>query len=83
VKIERNIRIKKHTRSFMTPQMRQSAECAPPWSNTQDQQLCLLAKAKIPVQVIGFRLGRRPEAVARRARELGVTVIDRNTSLAN
>ena len=67
----------------MTPHMPQSAERALPWSSIQDQQLRLFALANIPLQVIGFRLGRRPEAVARRAQELGVTVIDRKTSMAN
>ena len=67
----------------MTPHMPQSAERALPWSSTQDEQLRLLAQANIPLQVIGFRLGRRPEAVARRAHELGVAVIDRKASMAN
>jgi hypothetical protein len=63
--------------------MTQSAERALPWSTTQDEQLRLLAQANIPLQVIGFRLGRRPEAVARRADELGLYVIDRKASMAN
>lgn len=61
--------------------MPQLSEYALPWSKAQDEQLRRLADANIPMQVIGFRLGRRPEAVARRAYELGVIVTDRRQQI--
>jgi hypothetical protein len=66
------------TNYVMTPQ----SEHVLPWTPTQDEQLRRLANANIPLQVIGFRLGRRPEAVARRASELGVHCFERKASMA-
>jgi hypothetical protein len=65
------------TTYVMSPQ----SEHILPWTATQDEQLRRLANANIPLQVIGFRLGRRPEAVARRASELGVHCIERKASM--
>jgi hypothetical protein len=45
-----------------------------PWSEAQDEQLRRLANARIPAPVIGFRMGRRLDAVSRRADELGLSL---------
>ncbi len=44
------------------------------WSPMLDDQLRAFARAHIPTPVIGYRLGRRPDAITRRAEQLGLAL---------
>lgn len=48
------------------------------WTDEQVQQLKKLAKQDTPTRVIGFKLGRTPEAIYTRASEEGISLMPPN-----
>lgn len=54
-----------------------------PWTLVEDLLLRRLASGNTPTRVIGFKLGRSPQAVRARAAQLGVTLKPVNQSPYN
>jgi hypothetical protein len=51
-----------------------------PWSGSQVSQLKQFAKQNTPTRVIGFKLGRTPEAVYAKASQKGISLKPTNQS---
>jgi hypothetical protein len=51
-----------------------------PWSNSQVSQLKQFAEQNTPTRVIGFKLGRTPEAVYAKASQKGISLKPTNQS---
>lgn len=53
------------------------------WSPSEVKELKVLAKGNTPTRVMGFKLGRTPEAVQQKANEEGVSLKPSNQSPYN
>jgi hypothetical protein len=54
-----------------------------PWSGADEKALKQMAKENTPTRVMGFKLGRTPEAVEAKAADLGVSLKPVNQSPYN